>query len=132
LAKKNYEEFAARLQQGYYNAIEFRVNDLVSYFVIKSQIGNAYEQEEDEDTNQNFNNFLSNQTIDVMLDNSVSISKAPYFGFDPDHATLFIKGLTREISRHDIKATLESIEGWKTIIMSDPLRKANFTRNCWV
>lgn len=67
-----------------------------------------------------------------MLDSSIDISKAPYFGFDPDHATLFIKGLTKEISRHDIKATLEKIQGWKTIIMSDPLRKANFTRNCWI
>lgn len=52
---------------------------------------------------------MSNQTIDVMLDSSIDISKAPYFGFDPDHATLFIKGLTKEISRHDIKATLEKI-----------------------
>lgn len=69
----------------------------------------VYEQDEDDDYNQNFNSFLSNQTIEVVLDNTVDITKAPYFGFDPDHATLFIKGISKEISRYDIKHALTEV-----------------------
>lgn len=65
-----------------------------------------YEQEEDEETNLNFNNFINNQTIEVVLDNNVHITKAPFFGYDPDHATLFIKRISKDISRYEIKAAI--------------------------
>jgi hypothetical protein len=41
-----------------------------------------------------------------VLDNNSHVTKAPYFGYDPDFATLFIKGLGKEISRYDIKAAI--------------------------
>ena len=55
----------------------------------------VYEQDEDEEAVQNFNNFISNQTIDVIIDNNVEIMKAPYYGHDPDQGTLYIKGLPK-------------------------------------
>jgi hypothetical protein len=92
----------------------------------------VYEPEEDEDQPQNVSGFLHNQTVEVVLDHAIDVSKAPFFGFDPDHATIFLKGLSKEISRYDIKALMDNIPGWKTITMSDPLKKAGFSRNCWI
>jgi len=62
----------------------------------------------------------------------VDITKAPYYGFDPDACTIFIRSLSKEISRYDIYSIVEKLDGFKYITMSDPLKKANFTRNCWI
>ena len=62
----------------------------------------------------------------------MDIIKPPFYGFDTDANTLFIRGLSKEVSKYDIKSIVEKLEGFKTITMSDPLRKVNFTRNCWI
>ena len=54
-----------------------------------------YEPEEDEESNNNFSSFINNQTIEVVIDSSVDITKAPFFGYDPDQNTLFLKGLAK-------------------------------------
>lgn len=87
------------MENGFFEGLDLRVKDV-------HQIGTVFEQEEDEEPNQNFGSFISNQTIEFVLDNNSHVTKAPYFGYDPDFATLFIKGLKKEISRYDIKAAI--------------------------
>ena len=72
------------------------------------------------------------QTIDVHANNNTEISKEPYFGFDQDANTLFIKAVPRTVSRYDIRQVAESLKGYKDLTMSDPARKNNLTRYCWI
>jgi hypothetical protein len=44
--------------------------------------------------------------MEVVIDNNINITKTPFFGFDPDACTLFIKNLSKEISKYDIKAAI--------------------------
>ena len=45
---------------------------------------------------------VNNQTVDINVSNNINLSVAPYFAFDPDRYTLFIKAIPRTISRFDI------------------------------
>lgn len=73
-----------------------------------------------------------NQTFDVHLNNNLDITRPPYFGFDQDVNTLFIKSVPRPISRYDIRSVVEKVEGYKYLTMSDPVKRNNLTRFCWI
>jgi RNA recognition motif-containing protein len=73
-----------------------------------------------------------NQTYDVHMNQSLDITKEPYFGFDQDVNTLFIKSVPRLISRYDIRSVVEKVEGYKYLTMSDPVKKNNLKRFCWI
>lgn len=47
-----------------------------------------------------------NQTFDVHLNQNIDITRYPYFGFDQDLNTLFIKSVPRSISRYDIRGVV--------------------------
>lgn len=70
--------------------------------------------------------------MDVSLNQTVDITKEPYFGFDPDARTLFAKNVPRNISRFDIYEIARQLKGFKNITVSEPMKKYDFTRNCWV
>jgi len=38
----------------------------------------------------------------------------------------------RAISRYDIREIVEKLEGYKSLTMSDPVKKANLSRFCWI
>lgn len=63
---------------------------------------------------------------------SIDVTKQPYFGYDQDISTLFIKSVPRTISRYDIRAVVEKLEGYRGLTMSDPVKKMNLTRYCWI
>lgn len=72
------------------------------------------------------------QTFDIHLNQSIDITKAPYFGFDQDQNTLFIKLVPRLISRYDIRSVVEKLQGYKCLTMSDPVKKNSLKRFCWI
>lgn len=98
----------------------------------QTQLGTIFQPDEEEEYQSTSNSFISNQTIEIHINSGVDISKPPYYGFAPDSCTLFIRSLSREIARNDIRSIVEKLDGFRTLTMSDPLKKANFTRNCWI
>jgi hypothetical protein len=36
------------------------------------------------------------------------------------------------VARADIRTIVEKLDGFRTLTMSDPLKKVNFSRNCWI
>jgi uncharacterized protein (UPF0261 family) len=42
------------------------------------------------------------QTIDINISPKININGAPFFAFDPDANTMFIKAIPRTISKFDI------------------------------
>jgi hypothetical protein len=76
--------------------------------------------------------YIMNQTYDVHLNNNFDITKSPYFGFDQDVNTLFIKSVPRLISRYDIRGIVEKVEGYKYLTISDPVKRNNLARLCWI
>lgn len=75
---------------------------------------------------------MSNQTIEINVSSSLNISGEPFFGFDPDSNTLFIKAIPRTISRFDIYQFVGKLEGYETITLSEPVKKISFARYCWI
>ena len=62
----------------------------------------------------------------------------PYFGFDPNFMTLFIKSVAKNISRWEIKQVyyyikvLEKLPGFKSLSLSEPLRSNEYLRFGWI
>ena len=59
--------------------------------------------EEDEEYDPTISHFTGSQTVEAHLYSSVDITQPPYFGFDPDQCTLFIRTFSKNISRYDIQ-----------------------------
>ena len=55
---------------------------------------------------------VSNQTIEINVSSSINITGSPFYGFDPDKNTLFIKAIPRTISRFDIYEYVGKLEGY--------------------
>lgn len=60
------------------------------------------------------------------------ISKLPYFGFEPDKATLFIHQLPRYISKNSINDIAMKVGGFVSISLSEPIKNQNYNRYCWL
>ena len=67
-----------------------------------------------------------------MQNSERDITEEPFFGFDPDQNTLYIAVIPRSISRYDLVTFLEKLPGYRSITMSDPVKKMNLTRFCWI
>jgi len=50
-----------------------------------------------------------NQTYDVHMNTNYNITAPPYYGFDQDLNTIFIKSVPRSISRYDIRGVVEKL-----------------------
>ena len=64
--------------------------------------------------------------------NIEKISGPPYFGFDPNSMTLFLKTIPVNISRWDLLAVVKSSPGFVSLSMSEPLKSQGFSRFAWV
>ena len=88
--------------------------------------------EEEDDYDHSAHHFTNSQTMEIHLNSSVDITAAPFFGLDPDQRTLFIRTLSKNISRYDVQDLVSKLDGYRSLAMSEPVRKNDFTRNCWV
>jgi hypothetical protein len=50
-----------------------------------------------------------NQTYDVHMNTNYNITASPFYGFDQDLNTIFIKSVPRSISRYDIRGVIEKL-----------------------
>jgi hypothetical protein len=62
----------------------------------------------------------------------VDYTKAPYFGFDPNSMTLFLKAIPVNISRSEVLNLVKSTPGFVSLSLSDPLKNQNFVLYAWV
>ena len=60
------------------------------------------------------------------------ISGPPYFGFDPNSMTLFLKTIPVNISRWDLLNVVKTSPGFVSLSMSEPLKTQGFCRFAWV
>lgn len=70
----------------------------------------------------------SNFHKEILIDDNVDIMGEPYFGFDPNCMTLFIKSVPKNISRWDIKENLTKLPGFISLSLSEPLKTHDFLR----
>jgi hypothetical protein len=61
-----------------------------------------------------------------------NLSGPPYYGFDPNSLTLFLKTIPTSVSRWDILEVLKNCVGFLSLSMSEPLKSQNFARFAWV
>jgi hypothetical protein len=76
--------------------------------------------------------LIGSQTLEISLAQGIDITKEPYFGFDPDVRTLFAKNVPKSISRFDIYEIARQLKGFKNITVSEPIKKNEFSRYCWI
>ena len=60
------------------------------------------------------------------------VSGAPYYGFDPNSMTLFLKNIPVNISRWDLLNVVKTSAGFVSLSMSEPLKSQGFSRFAWV
>ena len=61
-----------------------------------------------------------------------NLSGPPYYGFDPNSLTLFLKTIPTNVSRWEILDILKNCPGFLSLSMSEPLKSQNFARFAWV
>lgn len=72
------------------------------------------------------------QTVDINVSTKININVAPFYSFDPDMNTIFIKAIPRNISKFDIFEIVGKLEGFQNITLSEPAKKLHFSRYCWI
>lgn len=60
------------------------------------------------------------------------VDEAPFYGFDANKHTLFLKQIPINVSRWDLLDTIKSTSGFIALSMSEPLRSQDFVRYAWV
>ena len=103
--------------------------DLLSF---QSSLGFNLPNDRYDDEEDPFLSLINSQTQDIGLNQGVNITQEPYFGFEPDARTLFAKNVPKSISRFDIYEVVRKLKGFKNITVSEPVKKNNFSRYCWV
>jgi len=86
-------------------------------------------QMEDEPTGEN---KPVSEIVDIVLDEDVNITREPFFGFDPNSLTLFIKSIPKFISRWDLEEELSKFTGFVSLSLSEPLKSQEFIRLGWI
>lgn len=61
-----------------------------------------------------------------------NLAGSPYFGFDPNSLTLFLKTIPTNVSRWEILDVLKNCPGFLSLSLSEPLKSQNFARFAWV
>jgi SERRATE/Ars2, N-terminal domain/Arsenite-resistance protein 2/Domain of unknown function (DUF4187) len=81
-------------------------------------------------------NIKSNRYSDLKLFDVgfvvENLSGPPYYGFDPNSLTLFLKTIPTNVSRWEILSVLKNCSGFLSLSMSEPLKSQNFARFAWV
>lgn len=72
------------------------------------------------------------QTVDINVSTKINLSAPPFYGFDPDVNTIFIKAIPRNISKFDIFEIVGKLDGFQSITLSEPAKKLHFSRYCWI
>ncbi len=62
----------------------------------------------------------------------LDITKPPYYGFDPNSVTLYLKALPVNISRWDVLSEVKHTPGFLSLSLSEPLKTQDFVRYAWV
>jgi hypothetical protein len=57
-------------------------------------------------------------TVDVNVSPKINLNSAPFYGFDPDVNTMFIKAIPRNISKFDIFEIVGKLDGFQSITLS--------------
>lgn len=68
----------------------------------------------------------------MCSDRSIDVTKPPYYGFDPNSVTLYLKAIPIKISRWDVLDRVKQTPGFVALSLSEPLRSQHFVRYAWV
>jgi len=63
---------------------------------------------------------------------SIDITKPPYYGFDPNSVTLYLKAIPVSISRQEVLNEVKHTPGFVSLSLSEPLKSQDFVRYAWV
>lgn len=67
-----------------------------------------------------------------LLYYSIDITRVPYFGFDANSVTLYLKAIPASISRQDVFNEVKHTPGFVSLSLSEPLKTQDFVRYAWV
>lgn len=109
-----------KLSKGGFSDLNFDLNQEL----LSSLAGDKTKEDLEKDDNLYNNEF--------NLEEGYDITEAPFFGFDSNHQTLFIKMVPKECARRDLEKIFEGMEGFICLSLSEPLRTQDFVRFGWV
>lgn len=68
----------------------------------------------------------------LLLTASIDVTKSPYYGFDPNSVTLYLKAIPVKISRWEVLEKVKHTPGFVSLSLSEPLKSQEFVRYAWV
>ena len=71
-------------------------------------------------------------SMEINLDNELDITEEPFYGFDSNYQTLFIKSVPKDCPRKAIEGIFKGMEGYTCLSLSEPLRTQEYVRFGWV
>ncbi|CAD8125491.1 unnamed protein product [Paramecium sonneborni] len=119
LAQNRFNEFLKQYNMGGFNNINLTLSEI--------QLMELFE----------LNDHFYNDDPDVpfwefQLKESVDITKAPFFGCDPNQNSVFIKNVPLPLSRAEVVKALSQMNGYVSLTLSEPSKMQNYTRIGWV
>jgi len=128
-SRVNAETFFRELKDNAFDAINFNYEDYEHKAAANEETSksNTEQIEEEKENPRSFSNFT-----EVRLDASLDITGAPFFGFDPNSQTLFVKSIPKMISRWDLTEAFEKLTGFVSLSLSEPFKSQEFIRYGWI
>ena len=62
----------------------------------------------------------------------MEITKAPFFGFDANSMTIYLRTIPVSISRWDLLNVVKKTDGFVSLSLSEPLKNQSFVRYGWI
>eukprot|EP01017_Pseudomicrothorax_dubius_P008839 TRINITY_DN12928_c0_g1_i4.p1 TRINITY_DN12928_c0_g1~~TRINITY_DN12928_c0_g1_i4.p1 ORF type:complete len:578 (-),score=139.92 TRINITY_DN12928_c0_g1_i4:135-1868(-) len=119
------QRFMNLLESGYYDKLSL---DLDPSIIEKREDGVLSGEEE-----EGAARIKKNQPfVELYLKEGIDVTKAPYYGFDPNSMTLFIRTIPKNISRWDLEAALAKVPGFVSLSLSEPLKTQDYIRFGWI
>lgn len=119
-SRKEATNFFGSLKGGDLDALNLEVDDAI--------LGAAGGREK-VDTLKEKNMLYSSE---LSLETEFDVACPPYFGFDSNHQTLFIKNVPKNCAKHELEAAFKDMPGFTCVSMADPLRTQDFLRFAWI
>ncbi len=127
--KKANEEFLQELDKGFYDDISLSISEYVPFLLTQKTLGNL-EFEEIENGQLDEKHMVS--IVTLYINENVSIEGPPLYGIAKDTSTVHIPEIPKEIYKYDIYEVVSLIDGFKNLIVSEPIRRQDWIRKGWI
>ncbi|KRW99965.1 hypothetical protein PPERSA_12641 [Pseudocohnilembus persalinus] len=128
---KEKREEALFNSEDFFNNLKEHKFDDIKLDLLESELKDLKDEDQEElQTFQEMDQQSYHQ--EVYFKSNIDVTKSPYYGFDADRNTLFIRNISNTLSRFEFKEKLKNLPGFLSLSISDPTKISDNSRFGWV